>query len=368
MRVLFTINNLKSVGMKAVLVDLALRLRERGVNSAVAVGKLTDSRLERRLIEAGIPVLPVRLKIGNHESIYAWVTRLPRMCRWLRREFNSIHCFDYGRAVSEGIVVRISRRDWLVEKTNLIYSWGWAPRFLLASRIVCLSRAQQTLLGARWRRRLTRIPTGVQLSTYTCAEPLDRTEIGVPKDAFVFVSVAHLVPVKEHNLLFQAFSNLVSRSGGAFLVCAGTGNDAYRRQLEDLIDCLGIREYVRMLGAIDDVPGLLASSDAFVLSTRNDGRREGFGAAVVEAMAAGLPIIATRSGGPEDFVVPNQPGWLVSDTEDHLLSAMNACLSDEARRRRYGREGRNRAVCECDVDLMVSRYLDLYRSTTGTRS
>jgi len=146
------------------------------------------------------------------------------------------------------------------------------------------------------------------------------------------------------------------------LVLVGSGEVAYERELGQLAEELGVQNRVHFLGQRWDVPSLLSSFDGLVLATRNTGRREAFGAVLVEAMAAGLPVIATRSGGPEEIVVPGLTGWLVEpESSEALALAVLEFARDADRREKYGRAGRKRAANHFTAELMVSRYESLYR-------
>jgi glycosyltransferase involved in cell wall biosynthesis len=118
------------------------------------------------------------------------------------------------------------------------------------------------------------------------------------------------------------------------------------------------------LGLRTDVPRLLPIFDGLILATRSWGRKEAFGAVLVEAMAAELPVIATKSGGPEDIIVPDETGWLVdAEGEEPLASAMKAFVIDNNRRQRFGAAGYKRARDLFSVEMMTEHYQKLYLET-----
>ncbi|MCL4078790.1 glycosyltransferase [Coriobacteriia bacterium Es71-Z0120] len=138
---------------------------------------------------------------------------------------------------------------------------------------------------------------------------VERSRAGAPR----FVAVGRLVPEKGHDVLLDAFASVASAIDGARLTIVGDG--VKRAALEARARELGLEASVRFAGALAGraLAAELANADVFVLPSRS----EGFGVVLVEAMATGLPVVATRCGGPEDIVTP-RAGILVEagDAED----------------------------------------------------
>jgi glycosyltransferase involved in cell wall biosynthesis len=120
---------------------------------------------------------------------------------------------------------------------------------------------------------------------------------------------------------------------------------------------LGISDRLSFLGARDDVPALLGILDVFVLSSLS----EGMSIATVEAMGAGLPVVVTRSGGPEDIVGHGQTGLLVPPGDDQALAdGICRLLTDRALAQRLADAARADVRTRFDVDQMVKQYAELY--------
>lgn len=130
-----------------------------------------------------------------------------------------------------------------------------------------------------------------------------------------FVSVGRLVPEKGHDVLLEAFARVAGEIPGARLTIVGDG--VRRTALESQAASLGIGDRVRFTGALagDDLAAELAGADVFVLPSRS----EGFGVVLVEALATGMPVVATRCGGPEDIVADDM-GLLVEPGEPDALA------------------------------------------------
>ena len=119
----------------------------------------------------------------------------------------------------------------------------------------------------------------------------------------------------------------------------------------------GLSQRVELLGARADVPDLLARSDVFVLSSRS----EGFPVSVLEAMAAGLPVVATNVGGVAEAVVDGETGLLVPAADAEALArALERLVADGELRRRLGAAGRARALSLFDVSRYRAAYRELY--------
>jgi glycosyltransferase involved in cell wall biosynthesis len=161
------------------------------------------------------------------------------------------------------------------------------------------------------------IPNGVDLKKF---ENLTRK----PHDDFVIITVARLEKVKGINYLIEAVSRLNLNGTRIILDIIGEGSE--RRSLENLTERLNLRDRVRFLGEIpnEQISEYLAGGDCFVLSSL----REGFGIVILEAQAAGLPVVASNVGGIPDLVEDGKTGLLVKPEDpDQLAVAINRVYS-----------------------------------------
>lgn len=135
-----------------------------------------------------------------------------------------------------------------------------------------------------------------------------------------FISVGRLVPVKGHDLLIDAFADAVAGGLDAELTIVGGGPE--RTALERLAAMRAVAARVRFTGALggDELASAVSAADAFVLPSR----REGFGVVLIEALATGMPAIATRSGGPEDIMGDGDGLLIAVEDRDGLAAAMTA--------------------------------------------
>jgi glycosyltransferase involved in cell wall biosynthesis len=167
------------------------------------------------------------------------------------------------------------------------------------------------------------------------------------------IAVGRLNAPKDFLTLIRAFAALPEGSFEALIV--GDGPD--RGAVEDEIRSLRLEGRVRLVGERSDVPALLADSDLFVLSSRS----EGLPVSVLEAMAAELPVVASRVGGLAELVVDGETGILVPPGDTSALSAaLGNLVDDRDLRRKLGAAGRARAEALFDLAAFRRAHVELY--------
>ena len=187
-----------------------------------------------------------------------------------------------------------------------------------------------------------------------------RRRLGLPADAFVIGSVGRLEGQKAPLDLLAAFAPVAAEHPEAHLVYVGEGS--WRGELEAAIARAGLSGRVHLAGLRRDVPELLRAFDVFALASRWEGLPRVF----PQAMAAGLPIVATRVDGAPDAVTPGENGWLVDVGDTAAMAKVLRALADDpAMARRMGAAGRAR-VDEFSVERMVDALAELY-DTLSTR-
>ena len=132
-----------------------------------------------------------------------------------------------------------------------------------------------------------------------------RKELGIPQDAFVFISVGELNKNKNHEVVIKALKNIADKNNMHYIIA---GQGPLYQYLLDLADDYGLKDKVHLLGFRTDVIELLKSSDCFVFPSL----REGLGLAALEAMASGLPLITTYVGGIKDYAKDGVTGYCLS--------------------------------------------------------
>jgi len=172
------------------------------------------------------------------------------------------------------------------------------------------------------------------------------------------IAVGRLKAPKDFLTLVRALAALPDRAYEAVIV----GDGPERGAVEEEIRRLGLGDRVELLGERGDVPELLAGSDVFVLSSRS----EGLPVSVLEAMAAKLPVVASRVGGLVELVVDGETGLLVPPGDEAALTeALRRLVDDRELRRKLGAAGRARAEASFDLSAFRRAHLDLYTRQLG---
>jgi L-malate glycosyltransferase len=180
-----------------------------------------------------------------------------------------------------------------------------------------------------------------------------RTSLGIPDGAFAIATVARLDPVKDLDVLLRAVASLARRLP-AILLIAGDGSE--RRHLEDLAASLEAQDCIRFLGHRDDVRDVLAGCDAYA----NSSISEGISLTILEAMAVGLPVVATRVGGTPEILDETCSRLVPSRDAGKMAAALAELAFDPAARARLGLSGRQRVEERFTLERMIGEYKDAY--------
>jgi len=176
------------------------------------------------------------------------------------------------------------------------------------------------------------------------------------------VSAGRLVPAKGFDLLIDAAALLASR--GLVFVLDIYGDGPERDALAQRIAGHGLSRWVTLRGNSDALADRIAEADLFVLASR----REGFGNVLIEAMAVGTPVLATRAGGPETFLREGENGFLAPTGDAPALALAIAALATEPERRIAVRAAAQDTARDYLIEASTARFADLARRLAGARS
>ena len=258
--------------------------------------------------------------------------------------FHGIHPAGYG-----GVYLRLERA---------LARWSFAVVHVSESQA-----AEARALGLAPAGRTRVIVNGIDAAFVRAAAaraPISRATLTLRPDALVLATVARFDPVKRLEVLVRALPLLVARVPEAQLLIVGDGPE--REALRALARRLAPGDRVVFAGAIPDAARVLPVVDLYVTASR----REGLPLAVLEAMACGLPVLATEAPGHVDAVEPEVTGRLVPvDDAPGLAAAAALLLRDPALRARMGRAGRERVEQRFSRARVVGEIADLYREAVG---
>jgi len=200
------------------------------------------------------------------------------------------------------------------------------------------------------------IHSGVDLAAFSDAvtkAPAMREKLGIPPKAIVVGTTGRLTPIKGHKYLLEAAALISRRNTDVFFVFLGDGELA--TELSQMASSLGIKNMI-FLGWRQDVPEVMSVFDIFVLPSLN----EGMGKVLVEAMALGIPIVASDVGGIPDLVTHNQNGLLVPPADvEGLIKSIDIFLDDSTKRMEMGERGKGVAAAY-SVEMMIDKIDRLY--------
>jgi glycosyltransferase involved in cell wall biosynthesis len=203
------------------------------------------------------------------------------------------------------------------------------------------------------------IPNGVDTERFRPGAPGDAPWTppqGWPATGPVVVTVSRLVPAKGLDVMLRAWRIVAEAAPAARLVIVGDG--PLRAECEAMSRSYGLTDSVALIGSRPDVPQILRSSHVYVSSSRT----EGMSNSLLEGLASGLPLVATRVGGAEDTVEPGVNGLLVRDGDpEGLAAALREVLSNDEKRQTMGAASRRMALERFALEKIVDRYLDLFR-------
>jgi glycosyltransferase involved in cell wall biosynthesis len=359
-------------GAETLLVELVRRLDRTRILPELCC--LKDRGVLGEVLTGEIPVFD-RLLNGKYD-----LRVLPRLVSLLRhRQIDAVVTVGAGDKMFWGRLA--SRWERVPVVLSALHSTGWPDTIGRLNRMltpwtdafiaVADSHAQYLVETERFPRdKVCVIPNGIDVTRFqrsTAARARVRSELGIPPDAPVCGVVAALRFEKNHRLFVELAGIVHRQLPKAHFLIVGEGPE--RNALEQQVRDLGLDQRVHLLGARKDIPELLSAMDVFSLTSRNEANP----VSILEAMACGLPIVATRVGSVEETVFPGCTGFLGGAVQpDELVQYWLELLSDPDLARRMGEQGSRHVTEYWTVDRMVSGYEVLveriYRAKCGDLS
>ena len=363
-------NGLVRAGTETQIVRLAAWLRARGDEVGI-LSILPTAAFSDDLAAVGVPVAHVRLQprlravtalAGGWQVLRAW---RPDVLISFGYQANVL-----GRVAGAlaGVPVRISslRNERFGGRARELVNR--ATSFLATTTTTNSAQVAEGFVarGVVPAGRLVVIPNALDLPAIEAgagARGEVRRELDVGNDDFLWLAMGRLHPQKDYATLLAAFARLVDEHPPARLRIAGEGRLA--GELTALVDELGLAGRARLVGLRDDVPRLLGAADALVLASA----WEGLPNVVMEAMAAGLPCVATRVGGVPELVEDGRTGTLVPPGDPGALArAMAGIMAlPPAEREAMGERGRATVADRFSPDRVGEQWLELLATCSAAR-
>lgn len=361
LRVLVVSDEMEVGGSQRQIVHLLRGLQQRGVETGLLYFRKPSFLLDP-LQAVGIPVQRID-KRGALDPLF-----VARMLRFLRRgRFDVVHCFSITAEMWVRVVLHAVPRTRMVSSVRGLdlgfAAWHWRiKRWIVrgSAAVISNSAAGADLLVERTgvdRTAIDVVPNAVESPAPgdAAARAGLRASLRGAGRRPVAICVGRLIEGKGVDRILHAMAGAQAPADAVLWV---VGDGPARAGLEALSGSLGLGERVLFLGERDDVPALMQAADLLVSASRG----EGLSNVILEAMAAGLPVLATAVGGTPEVVEDGVSGCLVApDAPDHLARALAELLPDEVLRARLAAGARRVIERRFAAGAMVDGTLAVYR-------
>ena len=321
--------------------------------------------LSKEVESMGIPLWSFELQRLSCWRVLHTSACLARRIR--RNQMNVICAYGFAPSLIGGIAAWLTNLPFISARRELA-QWR-KPRHLaafafinvLADRITVNSASVETITEKEWfvREKIVRIVNGIDVPSQ---KHISVTSTLPPRlhDAQVVGVVANYRPVKNLGMLLDAAPLILSKCPNTMFWFIGEGPD--RPNLEKKIEQMGLVTAVCLVGNRTDISSLLSQMNVFVLTSLAEGSPH----AMLEAMAHGLPVVASSVGGVAELVKDGETGYLVK-VNDHrgLAEKVVAILKDSERAERMGEKGRAQVLSDFSLNKMYDRYMQLYHDVVA---
>ena len=364
MRILHIIESLEFGGAEKVVVSLANSMAGTQQVSICCVKTIGALAVE---LDKRIDVFCMNKPEGND---YLLPFRLARILR--RNNYDVVHTHNWGVFLEGGLAGMLAKTPALIHTVHGPYAKY--PDTPVARIKLTLRHFLERVLASRFRRIAT---VSDAIADYVVNDiAIDQEAVltvhnGIPisggaafaqsgGDDVVFITVGRLAAIKNHELMVRALREVLDTGTRVRLLIVGDGPE--RERIERCLREHQLQDKVSLLGFRSDVGEILSGADVFLMTSRY----EGISIAMLEAMRAGLPVIATRVGGVPETVRDGTTGLLVGpDDLPGLVQAMLRLARSKPLRQEMGRRGREFLTEEFSLAQMSARYLKLYSPPAG---
>lgn len=356
MNILQILPELNVGGVETGTVDFSRYLVKAG-HKAVVVS--AGGRLVKELESCGA----IHYELAVHKkSLFAIIKAVNALCAIIKKEnIDIVHARSRVPAWIAYFVARRSRRVFIAtchgyyKKHPFSYVMGWAKKVIVLSNVIARHMIED--FGVPYE-RISFIPRSVDLEKFKYVSPETKRK----KDEFNVGIIGRITPIKGHLDFVKAMAKaarLIPRLKIWIVGDAPASKAAYKEQLQILIRRLGLWHATEFLGTQKDIPAILSHLDALVLATTT---QEAFGRVIIEAQAAGVPVVATKVGGVVDIIEDGKTGILVPASDPAAMQeAVARIYKDPDLAKRMAEQAYKKLKASYTLELMASRTLDVYK-------
>ena len=350
-------------GAETVFIEVADRIRSLGFESTVVVrgsGWVLDEVRRRNL--------DVYVIDAKGTANIAFVRSVLKLIR--ARNIDLIQSHLLGSNLYGAIISALCRKPVIatfhgmvdVANTERFMALKFTIMNLFVRHYVSVSERLLSLFEQQYnlsRRKTQVIYNGVDTASYALATSSRlRTALNIPEHSHLFGCLGNVRPAKAYDVMTRAVAECVGRRIDLHVVIAGDPKARLMSELNRLAETLQVQDRIHYIGFIDDSAEFLSNVDGFLLSSSS----EGFSISTIEAMAAGLPVVATRCGGPEEIIEHERTGWLVENgSAEAIAGAIETVVKQPELAQSIAAQGQVEAREKFDIEAMVSQYVQLYK-------
>lgn len=303
-----------------------------------------------------------------------------RLYRLLKKErYDILNTLLFHASVIGICIGKIAKVPYIIESrqyADFMYKYNFKLKQIIdrmvsqkVDHIIACSNAAKEIITNHERvdtRKITVIYNGTSINKFKLQSIKQREQIrktlGI-EDKIVLSFTARLRPAKGHKYLLEAISIIKNQYPRVVLLLIGDG--VLRYELDTLTRQLNIESNVRFLGQRTDIPDLLSVTDIYVHSSVE----EGFGIAIIEAMAAGLPVVATNVGGIPEIITNNINGILVpSENPQAFVDSISYLIEHPKNRKILAEKGKQHVETTFTDDVMIKKYMEVYVKIISSNS
>jgi glycosyltransferase involved in cell wall biosynthesis len=386
-RVVRIIARLNVGGPAIQAITLTQRLSEHGYETVLVRGVEEPDEGNMDHLAASLGVQPVRVRWMRRNPSWRDLPALIALIRIIRRERPDIVHTHAAKGGTLGRVAAViasfgrkrpvivhtyhghSLSGYFADRTAAVYRAIERVLARITDRLVAVSDEVRDELVAMRKAsdpNLEVVPLGLDLDPFTASPTLRaqlrerfRAELGVPSDRLVVTIVARLVPIKRVDRFLRIAA---ATDDDAWFLVVGDGE--LRKSLQESPEATALGERLVWAGFVRDMPAVCFASDVVVQTSDN----EGTPVSLIEAQAAGVPVVSTRVGGTPSVVDDGETGWLVApDDLGGFAERLRSLLGDPAALSRMGKAGQRRALERFGLGQLVERVDKLYTTLIGAR-